>query len=44
MVGRALVKILKQNYNLLTPNSKKLNLNNIILNNYNDKIYDKIKL
>lgn len=29
MVGRALVKILKQNYNLLTPNSKKLNLNNI---------------
>ena len=29
MVGNALVRLLKKNYNLLTPNSKKLNLKNI---------------
>ena len=29
MVGKALVKLLKKNYNLLTPNSKELNLKNI---------------
>ena len=29
MVGRSLVKILKKEYNILTPSSKKLNLNNI---------------